>query len=65
MVVIQPKQLKNFIFNKKKKKKKKGKMKLDDMVFKSSRLKNQKKKSFKNLKIESRFKNVKLWLYYN
>ena len=42
MVVIQPKQLKNFIS--KKKKKKKGKMKLDDMVFKSSRLKNQKKK---------------------
>ena len=43
MVVIQHKQLKNFIFNKKKKKKN-GKMKFDDMVFKSSRLKNQEKK---------------------
>ena len=47
MVVIQHKQLKNFIFNKKKKKKKKGKMKFDDMVFKSSRLKNQKKKGLR------------------
>ena len=47
MVVIQPKQLKKNLYSpkpKKKKKKKKGKRKFDDMVFKSSRLKNQKKK---------------------
>ena len=65
MVVIQPKQLKNFIFNQKKKKKKKRKNEVGWYGFQIEPFKKPEKKSFKNLKIESRFNNVKLWLYYN
>ena len=63
MVVIQHKQLKNFIFNKKKKKKWKNEVWW--YGFQIEPFKKPEKKSFKNLKIESRFNNVKLWLYYN